>query len=263
MNTQMLREHLLNRAPWVDPQDTVDTIKAGDPLRPITCVGVGWMATLANLRAAHGLGCELFITHEPTFWEHAAPEQHYRAIEPGSTKQRFLDETGLVVLRVHDIWDPWPKLGIRDSWAAGLGLTRLVGEDDGRYVGTYEVEPTTLADLASQIAARVAPLGEDSVRAMGDADLAVQRVAIGTGCIGPDADMIGLGAQAVVVCYDGAHYWRTRERLFELGAGVIVVEHGTSELWGMDNLSVYLRRTFPDLTIHDLDHHPRPWTVTA
>ena len=54
-----------------------------------------------------------------------------------------------------------------------------------------------------------------------------------------------------------------RERLHELGAGIIVVEHGTSELWGMESLAAYVGDTFPELTVHYLDHHPRPWTVAA
>ena len=75
MNTNDIREYLLARAPWVDPSHTVDTVKAGDPEREIHTVGVGWISSIENLRRAHELGCDLFITHEPTFWEHQAPEQ--------------------------------------------------------------------------------------------------------------------------------------------------------------------------------------------
>jgi putative NIF3 family GTP cyclohydrolase 1 type 2 len=263
MNTNDIREHLLARAPWVNREATVDTVKAGDPEREVRSVGVGWISSIDNLRRAHELGCDLFITHEPTFWEHAAPERRGRLVEPGLTKQRFLDETGLVVLRVHDIWDNWPEIGIRDSWAAGLGLTHFLAEDETRWHAVYAIDETTLLEFAQYVAQRVAVLGQDSVQVIGDPERKVSRPALGVGCGGPDTDMIALGADVLIVCFDGASYWQTRERLAEMGAAVITVEHGTSEMWGLENLARYLRHTFPALTVHYLDLHPRPWTVMA
>ncbi|MHC4717102.1 MAG: Nif3-like dinuclear metal center hexameric protein, partial [Planctomycetota bacterium] len=64
MNTSDLHQHLLSRAPWVNPDSTVDTVKAGDPARAIETVGVGWYASVYDLQAAVELGCDLFITHE-------------------------------------------------------------------------------------------------------------------------------------------------------------------------------------------------------
>ncbi len=263
MNTNDILQHLLARAPWVNPQLTVDTVKAGDPTREVRSAAVGWMATMDSLRAAHELGCDLFITHEPTFWEHAAPEARGRQVEPGLAKVRFLECTGLVVLRIHCIWDRWPEIGIRDSWARGLGLTERIGEDPGRWHAVYRSEPTTLAAFAGHVARRVKTLGEDSVRVMGDPATTVCRPAVGTGCGGPDADMVALGADVLVVCYDGASYWQTRERLVEMGVAVIVVEHGTSEMWGMENLARYLSQQFPTLAVHYLDRHSKPWTATG
>ena len=263
MNTNDIREHLLSRAPWVDGARTVDTVKAGDPTREVGTAAVGWVSSIENLRRAHELGCDLFITHEPTFWEHRAPEQHYRTVEPGIAKQRFLDETGMVVLRVHDIWDNWPGIGIRDSWAAGLGLTQFVAEDETRWHAVYAIEEITLREFARTVAGKVAPLGQDSVQVIGDPEMKVSRPALGVGCGGPDTDMIARGADVLIVCFDGASYWQARQRFAELGVGVITVEHGTSEMWGLENLARYLRETYPSLTVHYLDLHARPWTAIA
>ena len=259
MNTNEIREYLLSHSPWVDRARTVDTIKAGDPGREIHTVGVGWMSTLDNLRAAHALGCELFITHEPTFWEHQAPEQRNRASEPGLTKLRFLEETGLVVLRAHDSWDNWPGIGIRDSWARGLSLTDFLAEDETRWHAVYRIEETTLAGFAQHVASRVRALGEDGVRVYGDPAMRVSRPSLGVGCGGPDVDMIAKGSDVLIVCNDGVSYWRDIERYVELGVGVIVVEHGTSEMWGLESLARHLAEVFPALTVHYLDRHPRPW----
>ena len=263
MNTNEIREHLLARAPWVNRYATVDTVKAGDSLREVQTVGVGWVSCMENLRRAHELGCELFVTHEPTFWEHAASEQQYRNVEPGLSKQRFLDETGMAVLRVHDVWDNWPKIGIRDSWAEGLGLTRFLAQDVTRWHAVYAIEETTLGEFARTVAQRVKVLGQDSVQVIGDPGMRVSRPAVGVGCGGPDTDMIELGADVLIVCFDGASYWRTRQRFAERGVGVITVEHGTSEMWGLENLAGYLRETFSSLAVHYLDLHARPWTAMA
>lgn len=261
MNTNDIREYLLSNSPWVIRNRTVDTVKAGDPRREIHAVGVGWMATIYNLRAAHELGCELFITHEPTFWEHYYTEERQRSVEPGLTKQRFLDETGMVVLRAHDSWDNWPGIGIRDSWAQGLGLTNFIAQDPTRWHAVYQIEETTLREFARDIASRVKVLGEDSVRVTGNPEMKVSRPSLGVGCGGPDKDMIDLGSDVLIVCYDGATYWAARERFAELGVSVIVIEHGTTEMWGLENLAKHLTETFSELEVHYLDQHPKPWTV--
>jgi putative NIF3 family GTP cyclohydrolase 1 type 2 len=167
----------------------------------------------------------------------------------------------MVVLRAHDSWDNWPEIGIRDSWARGLGLTQFVAEDETRWHAVYAIEPTTLKDLAGYVAARIRVLGEDSVRVYGDPKMKVSRPSLGVGCGGPDKDMVDRGSDVLIVCDDGAWYWSTRERLVELGVGVIVVEHGTSEMWGIENLARHLAETFPALQVHYLSQHPRPWTV--
>lgn len=268
MTTNQLREFLVSQAPWVDPNNTVDTIKIGDPNKPIQKIGVGWMATIYDLQAAHNAGCELFITHEPTFNDHLDPlNGECRRIEPGNSKRLFLEETGMVVLRVHDVWDAWPNIGIRDSWARGLGLTKFIAENktgsQARWHALYEIEETTLKDFAAHVARRVKPLGQDGVQVMGDPNRKIRRPALGVGCGGPDKDMVDLGADVLIVCYDGAAYWSTRERLFELGAAIIAVEHGTSEMWGLENFAAYLRQSFADLEVLYFDRHPRTWHQPA
>lgn len=263
MRIRELQAYLLDHSPWVDRANTVDQLLWGDAEREVCTVGVAWMATLDNLRAAADLGCELLVSHEPLFWEHRPEGVRYRGVEPGLAKIRLLQETGLTVLRAHDSWDNWPGIGIRDSWARGLGLTTFLAEDATRWRAVYAIPETTLREFAQTVARRIAPLGEDSVRVYGDPDRRVSRPALGVGCIGPDAEMIALGADVLLVCDDGASYWATRERLTALGAAVIVVEHGTSELWGIESLARHLQEAFPALRLHYLERHVRPWTAMA
>lgn len=263
MNANDIREHLLSKAPWVDREKTVDTIKFGDPMKKISHVAVGWMSSIENLRLAHQLRCDLFITHEPTFWHHSQDEKPFREESPGIVKQKFLEETGLVVLRVHDIWDPWPEIGIRDSWAKGLGLTKRIAEDSRKFVAVYEIPKTSLGDFAKYVAEKVRPLGQDAVWVLGESDWSISHPAVGTGCGTPGLDMIREGADLVVVCDDGFSYWHSGERFYEMGVGVILVSHGTSEMWGIENLAHYVKETFPELGVTYLDKHPKYWSVSA
>jgi len=53
--------------PFVNWQTTCDGFKYGDPNREITKIAVGWQSLMESLEDAAGKGCNLFITHEPTF----------------------------------------------------------------------------------------------------------------------------------------------------------------------------------------------------
>ncbi len=256
-----IREHFLSNAPWVDREKTVDTVKAGEPSKPVGTVAVGWMATVYDLRRAAELGCDLFVTHEPTFWEHGAPEERNRSARGGLEKTRLIEESGIAVLRCHDTWDLWPGIGIRDSWARGLGLGELVLESPDRWHAMYAIEETTLRAFAGRVLSKVQAIGADSVQVMGEASMKVSRPSVGVGCGGPGIDMIEAGSDCLICCFDGASYWSQRERFVECGAGVITVEHGTSEHWGLEALAGYVRQTWPELTVHYLDLYPRPWTV--
>jgi putative NIF3 family GTP cyclohydrolase 1 type 2 len=264
MNANELREHFLSRAPWVNCDKTVDTVKVGDPTRAVRTVGVGWAGAIENLRTAVERGCELYITHEPLFWNHwDPPDDPLRGIEPGRTKAKLLADSGLVVLRVHDAWDRWPGIGIRDSWASWLGLTELVHEDKARWHAMFAIDPQPLRAFAAHVARRIAPLGEDSVQVIGNPEQIVRRPAVGFGCSVPDQEMIDAGADVLFCCFDGASYWARRQRFAELGLAVLTVEHGTSEMPGMMNLAKYLPEQFDGLTAHYLDRHARTWTVKS
>lgn len=263
MNTEDILSHMVTHSPWVDPEKTVDTVKAGDGDKPVATVAVCWYPSLGNLQEAVGLRCDLLITHEPTWWDHFDRPGGWRDRGPGQEKTRILEETGLVVARLHDTWDNWPVIGIRDSLAKGLGFDRFVGEDETRWHATYQVPEQTLRSFAHDIARKVAPLGEDAVQVIGDPDMKVSRPSIGVGCGGPHEDMIGLGSDVLIVCFDGASYWSTRERFAEQGVGVITLEHGTTEMWGLESLARYIGATWPELEVHYVDNHWRAWHVSA
>jgi putative NIF3 family GTP cyclohydrolase 1 type 2 len=260
-----IRQYLLTSSPWVNPDRTVDRIVFGDGDAPIEKAGVCWYPAIETLRAAHAAGCRLVVCHEPLFWRHIEPDDHWHHRPPGIAKRELLEGAGMVVLRAHDSWDQWPGIGIRDSWAAFLGFTDrvCVSEEVPNVLAAYEVPSQPLRSLAQHVADRVAVLGEDSVRVTGDPDRIVSRPSLGVGCFCPNGEMIEKGSDVLIMCYDGASYWESRERMHEMGAAVIVVEHGTSEMPGLENLCKHLVETFPGVAFEYFAEHVRPWTVAG
>ena len=140
-------------------------------------------------------------------------------------------------------------------------MTKFAGEDQTRWHALYEIKPTTLRAFAQYVADKVKPLGEDAVQVLGDPRQIVRRPSLGVGCGVPNEDMISLGSDCLLACFDGASYWRERERFAAQGVGVITVEHGTTEMWGIEALAQYLAQTWPGLKVHYLACHKRAWHV--
>jgi putative NIF3 family GTP cyclohydrolase 1 type 2 len=261
MNSNDILTHMLENSPWVNRESTVDTVKIGDADKAIYKVGVCWYPDIKTIQSAIDVKCDLLITHEPAWWDHFDKPGGWREKGPGLKKSKLLEESGLVLMRLHDTWDNWPELGIRDSFAKGLGLDKFIAEDQSRWHGMYEVPEQTLSLFAQYVAAKVAPLGENTVQVIGDPDMRISRPSIGVGCGGPHEDMIALGSDVLIMCYDGASYWKERNRFAEQGVGVITLEHGTTELWGLESLARYIQETWPELDVIYLDDHWKVWYV--
>lgn len=75
--------------------------------------------------------------------------------------------------------------------------------------------------------------------------------------------MINKSADVVVVCDDGFSYWQRGARFYEMAVGVVMVSHGTSEMWGMENLARYLDETFPELQVTYMARHARYWSLSG
>jgi putative NIF3 family GTP cyclohydrolase 1 type 2 len=157
----------------------------------------------------------------------------------------------MVVYRCHDVWDAMPRIGIRDSWAAGLGFE---GEPlvDAGYYRLDDASGYTFGSLCEHVAERVRTVGHECVLAVGDPAQEVSRIGLGTGAITKLEQMVELGADVCVICDDYFRYVREGALYEELGIPYIVVNHGAKEEWGMENLYEHTKHTFADLPVHFL-----------
>lgn len=238
--------------PWEYPADTVDTFKAGGPDTEVTGIAVAWLPFTWALEKAAELGCSLFVTHEPTYYDHHDKREELFELEIPSERRRKLEEWGMAVLRCHDLWDRFPEKGVTTSWGAFLGLDRLV--DESEYARLYTVEATTARGFAETVAARTASLGQPGVHLIGDRDRRVETVCVGTGAISPYLELVARFQPDLVVCSDdGMDYWRDGAFAVDGGPPIVVVHHGVTEEPGVARLAEQLRHAFPGTLVHHIE----------
>ncbi len=238
--------YLMSLGPWVDPAKTVDTFKAGNPEREVRTVVVSWMSTLEALQRARTMDCDLFITHEPTFYSHTDDDPSYDTDKATFEKRRLLSQTGMVIYRCHDVWDKVPGTGILASWAKALGIEGQPLVHEG-YYAVYSVPDTTVEAFAAGMARRLQRFGQEAVQVTGDFGARVRRLAIGTGAVTTPKEMYALGADAAVVTE--VVYWRDVRWAKDMGFPLFIVDHAVSECPGVENLAAEIRKKFPSLRV--------------
>jgi putative NIF3 family GTP cyclohydrolase 1 type 2 len=255
---------------WVDWDDTVDTFKAGDPNAEVEGVAVGWMSYAWALERAVELGCNVFVTHEGTYYDHEAEpirENHPPSVvELIDEKQAFIEEHDLVILRCHDLWDQYPKIGVPDAWGRHLGFAEAeeatAGEmpvppaafGSGDYYRVYEVDEQTAREAARGIASSVRDVGQSAVELLGDGETPVSRIVVGTGAITPFRHMFDAYDPDMVVCSDdGFTYWRDGHVAVDAGVPVVVVNHATGEVRSIELLAERLDDAFPGTPVHHVE----------
>ena len=252
MNAASLQTYLQSlRGEWEYPADTVDTFKAGDPATEIRGIAVGWTSYSWALERALALGCNVFITHEPTYYEHRDNDPAIFRFDGPRRKRQWVEENEMVILRCHDMLDQLPEIGIPDTWGDFLALGKAVDGDD--YLRVYSVDNMTAGEVARHVAARVRPLGQDAVQLIGPVDKVVNRICTGTGAETPFQTYLEKFQADLAVCTDdGMWYWRDGAFAIDHDIPIIVVNHAVSEEIGMKVLAEHLQAQFPDIPVHHI-----------
>ena len=104
MNAEDIRKYLKTMDDgWVNWENTVDTFKSGDPKSEVRGIAVGWMGYTWALQKALDLGCNMFITHEPTYYNHYDTDQDVFRYETVVAKRKMIEESGLAELRLFKV----------------------------------------------------------------------------------------------------------------------------------------------------------------
>ena len=253
MKVKHILEHFITRADWVNCENTVDRIIAGDPNKDVGRCLVTWMPSFDSLRCLVERGISLLICHEPTFWNHRDDKPQQDSIS--QEKMRFILDNGLAIIRNHDCWDRWPDIGIPWAWARFLELGSAPSQiGAGGYQHRYDIPPISVDQLARQVASRCRDIGEPRVQVTGDGSSEISRIGVGTGCGCDIQAYLEMGCDCSIVCDDGSCYWSGIQRAQDLNHPVIRVNHGTSEEPGMVTLTQYINETLDGLEAEHLSH---------
>ncbi len=235
------------------PEGTVDTVKAGDPSRPVTGITTTFLATCEVIRKSVERNNNFIITHEPIFYNHLDQTDWLKDDPVYAFKKKLLDETGVVVWRCHDSIHSMKPDGIMLGMRGKLGWEAYA---DPRNPDLYRLPKTTLSGLADSLKATFSLA---HVRSIGDPGLAVQTVGYLAGAPGGNAQ-IRFMEQAdpdAIVCGE-IHEWETSEYIRDANfsgrkRGMILIGHVPSEEAGMAWLAGWLKSRFSGLKV---DHIP-------
>ena len=269
-----LHQWIEQAAPPHTPADKVDGIMAGDPDAEISGVAVTWLPNLDVLKRSAAAGLNFVIAHEPVFFWHpfyypsgdefhipAGDLERKKTTVPGRAKQAVIADSNLVVYRLHDGWDQFAKFGMGYSLAECLGWSDRAVSD--RYI--YELPPTRLANLASDIAQK---LGKSGTRFVGDPDQVVRRVTLDWGSPGAIDILLRAHANGCDAAITGEVVeWRDVEFARDIGISLITAGHYATENIGMRSFYHWFKDQMavphPSLRIeyidcHDPDHFAVP-----
>jgi putative NIF3 family GTP cyclohydrolase 1 type 2 len=220
-----------------------DGLKWGNPDAEVQAVGTTWMATMDVLQRAAQLGCNVIVTHEPTFyWDDVGTQQpEYEIAAQGGTptdaKRRFLDQHGMAILRIHDLWDGYPEWGIAASLARLLNWGTRVSEPG--QVPIFQVRPVPLGEVARYAKLR---LRLRAVRVVGDLSQEVSKIALAVGAFGGlpvVQEALQLGADCLLggECSE----WQVVRFCQDINFGLVLLGHCESEEPGMAAMAAFLR----------------------
>jgi putative NIF3 family GTP cyclohydrolase 1 type 2 len=249
LRAREVRDHLLGlNGGWVNMDKTVDTFKCGDLEAEVRGIAVAWMPYTWALKRAIAEGCNLFVAHEPIFYDHLDQNPDVFTFDGARGKRTLVERAGLVVYRCHDVWDQYPRAGIVDAWAETLGFTGPTGGSG--YFRVFDGEGRTAREIARRVAGRCARYGQPHVHLVGPEDRRVHRVAIGCGAITPFQRFVSELRCDLAICTDDNFvHWRDGALAIDLGVPAVVVNHAVSEARGIELLADHLRTAFPQVKV--------------
>ena len=227
--------------PW--REETVDTIKAGDPDTPVTGIATTMMATFDVLKRAQAEGKNLVITHEPTFYSHQDKTDVFEKenYPVWADKLKFIIDHKMVVWRFHDHWHMRRPDGIMEGVLRSLGWEKFYNPE--MRVAKLPAA-MTLAALAADVQKK---LGAKVLRVVGDRNMKVTTIALQPGAGGPAGHRRAVQRPEVEVLLIGeVPEWETIEYVNDASAqgkrkALILVGHIPSEQPGMDNCATWLK----------------------
>jgi putative NIF3 family GTP cyclohydrolase 1 type 2 len=244
-------------------EPSVDKVIVGDPETRISKIGTAWMPYWQTLKEARAKGVNTMVVHEPTFYTHrdleATGGDYLNAPTPAkelyleqvAAKKRWIEENEMVIIRCHDVLDKIGEYGIPFAFGRALGFSDSDLLRSRTYYNVYRVETQPAIDVARRIASILKGVGQPGVAFYGDENFPVKSVGLGTGCICDPMQFMDLEMDLAIAIDDSINTWTQTTFAEDTGRPLVVVNHGSTEEFGMKELSVQLNKALDQYeTLH-------------
>lgn len=247
---------IINRTGSKPIPNTVDVIKAGDPLTPVKGIVTTMFATMEVLKKAVAMNCNLIISHEPVFYNHRDETTQFQKDPVFLEKKRFIDEHKLVIWRFHDYIHSMRPDPIDYGMALRLGWLKYT---DGSNTERFIIPETTLKELI-QTLKKVFPVNAFNV--IGDPEMKLTGVVFSAGAPGSSTHIRLLEDSNVDVVLAGeVPQWETYEYMRDAvnqgrKKAIIFLGHVTSEEPGMEYCAQWLKGFIKDIPVQFVESGP-------
>jgi putative NIF3 family GTP cyclohydrolase 1 type 2 len=224
--------------PW--REKTVDHFIFGDPSTPVRGIATTMMATFDAFKAALAAGCNMVVTHEPTFWSHPDDLAPFKDNALYKAKTDYLQAHNAVSFHFHDHWHGLkPRDGIAVGMMRQVGWEPYVAADNPR---RFTLPPTSLLAVSKHLQTR---LNDRTIRVVGDPALEVTKVVASWGFVSEFPGVPLLDSDADVLICGETREWELVEYAQDLVASgkkkaLIMLGHVLSEQWGMKYCAEWL-----------------------
>lgn len=242
--------HAILKKTGVSCQDTVDTLKIGDPMTEVTGIVTTFIATVDVIKKAREIGANLIVTHEPTFYDHRETITWQKGTHTYQYKKRLLEESGISVFRFHDHIHRTEPDGIIAGFEQALGWKHTPRNPNGYYF--YDIPTVTLGELMRELKLK---FNAGTMRYVGDENETISRVALLVGSYPPEfyGELFKDGNFDVLVCGETLE-WMSCEFIRDSRQSgekksLVLLGHRNTEEEGMRCLKEWLKPLFPKIPI--------------
>jgi putative NIF3 family GTP cyclohydrolase 1 type 2 len=215
-------------------EKTVDTYKSGGPETQVTGIACTFMATVEVLEKAAAQGCNMVITHEPTYYNHLDQTDQLQGDPVYEAKLALIEEKNMVVFRFHDHWHRTTPDGIYVGMIDKLQWKPYLLEGTRNI---FDLEGQTLEEITDHL---TKTFPDAIIRVIGDPELQVQKAAFSAGAPGSQAHIRQLRRKDInLVVIGEAPEWESLSYVRDASqAGfpkaMIILGHTVSEEAGME-----------------------------
>ena len=234
-------------------EKTVDTYKSGGPESEVTGIACTFMATVDVLERAAKQGCNMVITHEPTYYNHLDQTDQFHDDPVYEAKLALIEENNMVVFRFHDHWHRTTPDGIYVGMIDKLQWKPYLVEGTRNI---FVLDGQTLQEITDHMK-EIFP--DAIIRVIGDPDLKVQKAAFSAGAPGSQAHIRQLRKEDInLVVIGEAPEWESLSYVRDASqAGfpkaMIILGHTVSEEAGMEYCAQWMDTFIDEIPVQFIE----------